>query len=192
MTKYLLFIYRIVKGNIGMKTPVLETVRLVLRPFCMEDAQDVFECWECDPDVAKYMFWESHNDINKTVDWVRKEISKIDNDDWYRWAILSKKTGDLLGTGVIYVEEEYGKFEIAYNLGKKAWGLGDIKEAMEEVIKFAKEELGIKEIRGRCAKENPASRKVLEKLGFTYIKDIPYECIRGKNICEGKEYILKL
>ena len=49
-----------------MKTPILETDRLILRPFKEDDAIDVFECWESDPDVAKYMFWTSHNDIEKT------------------------------------------------------------------------------------------------------------------------------
>ncbi|WP_242865991.1 GNAT family N-acetyltransferase [Desnuesiella massiliensis] len=39
-----------------MKTPILETDRLLLRPFYMEDAQAVFDCWESDPDVSKYMF----------------------------------------------------------------------------------------------------------------------------------------
>lgn len=175
-----------------MKTPILETDRLVLRPFCMEDAQNVFDCWESDPEVAKYMFWESHKDINKTIEWVKKELSKIDADDWYRWAILLKETGELLGTGLIYVDEEYEKFEIAYNLGKKAWGFGYTVEAMLEVIKFAKEELKIKEIVGRHAKENIASGIVLEKLGFIYIKDIPYECNGGKNIYDGREYILEL
>lgn len=175
-----------------MRTPILETDRLILRHFCMEDAQEVFRCWESDPDVAKYMFWASHNDINKTIDWISEELRKIDADDWYRWAILSKETGELLGTGIIYVEEEYGKFEIGYNLGKKAWGFGYMTEAMWEIIKFAKEELRIEEIIGRCAKENVTSGKVLGKLGFTYIKDIPYECNMGKNQYEGKEYIWKL
>lgn len=175
-----------------MKTPILETDRLILRPFCIEDVQDVFNCWESDPDVAKYMFWTSHNDVNKTIERVEKELIKIDSDDWYRWAILSKETGDLLGTGLIYIEEEYEKFEIAYNLGKKAWGFGYATEAMREVIKFAKEDLGVKEIMGRYATENPTSGNILNKLGFSYIKDIPYECNGGKNLYEGKEYILKL
>lgn len=38
---------------------------------------------ESDPEVAKYMFWTSHNDINKTISWVKKEISKIDAYDWF-------------------------------------------------------------------------------------------------------------
>lgn len=175
-----------------MKTPILETERLILRPFCLDDAKDVYDCWESDPDVAKYMFWTSHNDINKTIDWVKREVSKINSDNWYRWAFILKTTHELLGTGVIYLEEEYDKYEIAYNLGKKAWGKGYTTEAMKEIIRFAQKNLSIKEVMGRHAKENPASGNVLIKLGFTYIKDIPYICNKGNNVYEGKEYILFL
>ena len=38
-----------------MKTPILETDRLILRPFYLEDAQEVYECWESDPNVSKYI-----------------------------------------------------------------------------------------------------------------------------------------
>lgn len=48
-----------------MNTPILETDRLKMRPFRKDDAECVFECWESDPNVAKYMFWTSHNDIQK-------------------------------------------------------------------------------------------------------------------------------
>lgn len=48
-----------------MRTPILETDRLLLRPFEKSDTKEVFEGWESDADVAKYMFWSSHNDIEK-------------------------------------------------------------------------------------------------------------------------------
>jgi len=48
------------------------------------------------------MFWTSHKDINKTVNWVSKEINKINSDDWYKWAFILKTTKELLGTGVLY------------------------------------------------------------------------------------------
>jgi ribosomal-protein-alanine N-acetyltransferase len=175
-----------------MKTPVLETERLILRPLQQGDARAVFEAWESDPKVARYMFWTSHNDINKSFEWVNEEISKISADDWYRWVFITKNAGELVGTGLLYLEAEYDKFEVSYNLSRKAWGMGYTTEAMREILRFAKEELGIKEIMGRHAKENPASGKVLEKLGFTYNKDIPYECNRGQNIYVGKEYRLTL
>lgn len=57
-----------------MKTPVLETDRLRLRPFRREDARAVFDGWEQDPDVARYMFWTSHHDIRKTEAWLDFEL----------------------------------------------------------------------------------------------------------------------
>lgn len=175
-----------------MKTSILETERLILRPLNKDDVERVFNCWESDPDVAKYMFWTSHNDINKTEKWVELEVSKIDSEDWYRWGFVEKESGLLIGTGLIYLDEEYGKFEIGYNLGKEAWGKGYATEAMREVVRFAREELGLKELVGRHAKLNISSENVLKKLGFEYVRDIPYECNRGKVIMEGKEYLLKL
>lgn len=70
-----------------MNTPVLEIERLILRPFCREDAADVLYCWESDPDVAKYMFWTSHNDIEKTKEWIDFELGQIEKHDWYRFAM---------------------------------------------------------------------------------------------------------
>jgi len=168
-----------------MRTPVLNTNRLYLRPFTVEDAQDVFDCWESDPDVAKYMFWCSHNDIEQSKKWVRKEKNKIEDADWYRFALILRENDALIGTGLIYYEEEVNCWEIAYNLGKKYWGKGYATEAMKEILSFAHDELGIEEVVGRYAKENLASGKVLRKLGFKYEKDIPYECNRGKNLREG-------
>jgi ribosomal-protein-alanine N-acetyltransferase len=169
-----------------MKTPVLETERLILRPFKMEDAKDVFEGWESDPEVAKYMTWTSHNDINKTIDWLKFETNQIEKDDWYRFALIEKETRQLVGTGLIYYSHEVLCWTIGYNLAKKCWGKGYTTEAMKEILKFAKEELGIKEMIGGYAKENPASENVMRKLGFQYEKDIPYECNNGTVMREGE------
>lgn len=89
-----------------MNTPILETQRLILRPFQAEDAVSVFDCWETDPDVAKYMFWISHSDIEKTREWITFEIGQIEKDDWYRFALVLKETNELIGTALIYYEEE--------------------------------------------------------------------------------------
>ena len=95
-----------------MKTPVLETERLLLRPFKQEDAGAVFACWESDPNVAKYMFWTSHNDIEKTKEWIQFEIGQIEKQDWYRFAVVLKDTNELIGTALIYYEEEVACWEI--------------------------------------------------------------------------------
>ena len=60
-----------------MKTLNLETDRLSLRTFETDDAQEVFECWESDLEVTKYMLWTSHNDINRTKEWIKFEVGQI-------------------------------------------------------------------------------------------------------------------
>lgn len=174
-----------------MKTPVLETERLLLRPFCEADAQRVFDCWESDPDVARYMFWSSHNDVEKTRQWTAFEVSQIPSDQWYRWAVVLKATGDLIGTGLVYYEEEYHLFEIGYNFGKEYWGHGFATETMEAIVDFAKNVLKVKELVGRYAKENPASGRVMDKLGFRYCRELPYEANEGKHRYNGVECRLK-
>lgn len=64
-----------------MKTPRIETNRLILRTFQEEDTLDVYRGWENDPEVARYMCWASHNDIEKTKSWLAFEIGQIDKED---------------------------------------------------------------------------------------------------------------
>lgn len=170
-----------------MNTPILETDRLILRPFCPEDAQEVFDCWESDPEVAKYMFWSSHNDIQKTKEWLSFEIDRISSERWFRWAVVLKADNVLIGTGLVYFDEEYGLFEVGYNFGRSYWGQGYASEAMREIIRYVKDVLKVKELVGRYAKENIASGKVMEKLGFRYCRDISYEANEGKHRYEGIE-----
>lgn len=132
-----------------MNTPILETERLILRPFKENDAINVFE------------------------------LGQVEKSDWYRFAIVLQDTGALIGTALIYYEEKVECWEIGYNLGKKYWNKGYTTEAMKKIIDFAKGQLELSQIVGRYAKENTASGNVMDKLGFKYEKDIPYECNDG-------------
>lgn len=178
--------------GINMETPVLQTDRLLLRPFCKEDTKDVFECWESDPDVAKYMFWTSHNDIKKTEKWIEFEMEQIKKTDWYRFAIVIKNTNELVGTVLIYYEDEVASWEIGYNLGKRYWSRGYATEAIKKVIEFATQELNVTEIVGRFAKENPTSGNVMKKAGFLYEKEISYVCNNGTIKRDGIQYRLTI
>jgi len=57
---------------------------------------------------------------------------------------------------------------------------------MGEILRFARENLKLKEIVGRYAKENLRSEHVMEKLGFKYFEDCNYPCNKGAIILEGK------
>lgn len=169
----------------------LETERLVLREIRNEDVFPIFECWMRDEDVSRYMWWKASNDINAAKEFVRFELGNLRNDKWNRWIIIKKDTKEIIGTCLIFYNQETRHFDVSYNLGKKNWGKGYVTEAMKEAMKYGAEVLGIKEYVTSCAKENKASARVLEKLGFRYEKEIPYECNGGEIKTIGKLYRLR-
>lgn len=84
-----------------MMTPVLETEKLYLRPIKATDINEIFDCWMQDEDISRYMYWKASTDINVTKDFVKSELLKITSDLWFRWIIILKKTGKIIGTCLI-------------------------------------------------------------------------------------------
>lgn len=170
-----------------MKTPRIETNRLLLREIQETDINDIFSCWMQDEDVSRYMWWKASCDIAETQSFVRFEMEKIENEKWNRWIIVLKETGKIIGTCLVFYNEDDDEshWDISYNLGKQYWGNGYITEAMKEVIWFAENELGMEECVTAYAKVNTGSANVLHKLGFIDEAEIPYECSGGDIITEG-------
>lgn len=82
-------------------------------------------------------------------------------------------------------------WDISYNLGKEFWGVGYAAEAMRTVLQYAVEMMNVREIIAIHAAENPASGRVLHKLGFQYEKEVPFECNGGEIVTTGKYYRFK-
>jgi len=172
------------EGN--MITPKLETDRLILREIHSDDTEAIFSCWMQDENVSKYMWWKASDDINEAKGFVKFELGNLENDKWNRWIIVLKSTNEIIGTCLIFFNDEEGHWDISYNLGKKFWSNGYATEAMSAVMKYAVKVMKIKEISTTYAIENSASGYVLQKLGFEFIKEVPYECNGGDIVTMGR------
>lgn len=173
-----------------MKTPMLETERLLLRPLTIDDAESVFANWTSDPDVAKFMRWELHKNISETREWLLSEEALIESDRIYDWGFILKDTGELIGSGGLVFQEGKGMYELGYNLMRKYWNKGLATEAAQRIIDFGKETL--KQNRFFCchAMDNPSSGKVMTKVGFRYQNDGVYYSWNQERKFESKEYLL--
>jgi RimJ/RimL family protein N-acetyltransferase len=78
--------------------------------------------------------------------------------------------------GNIVCWEQDGEREVGYWLGKEYWGKGIATKALREFLKQVK----IRPLVAHVVKHNIASRRVLEKCGFTFIRE------------EVEEFVLKL
>jgi ribosomal-protein-alanine N-acetyltransferase len=174
-----------------MTTPSVETSRIILRPLKISDAGTIFTNWASDPEVSKYMRWDTHKTVDVTIEWLTLEEKNIDKDDSYSWGFVLKETGGLIGSGGLLYNSEYEMFEVGYVIMKKYWGMGLATEAARACVDFAFNELDQNKLHVRHAKENIASGRVIEKLGFVYQSDGKYSSFDGKRITESREYILE-
>ena len=175
-----------------MRTPILETKRLILRPLSVDDAEVIYKNWTSDPDVAKFMRWERHKDVSETREWLSAEEEWVESNEVYSWGFVLKETGELIGSGGLVFIETKGMYELGYNVMKKYWGLGIATEASEKIMEYGINELKQKQFYCCHAKDNPASGKVMMKVGFVYQNDGEYFSWDKTRRFECKEYILKV
>ena len=152
--------------NLGTKR--LETDRLILRKAKSDDYKDAFKNWGNSNLVDKYVTWTKHKNINVTKELYDEWINEYD-DKTYRWIIEDKKSHEAIG--MIGLSKKFlssSTCEVAYCLGDKFWNKGIMSEALKEVIRFLFLECDAKTIWAEFLENNPASGKVMEKVGMKY------------------------
>ena len=96
-------------------TITLETDRLILRRFTMNDAQAMYENWAFDPEVTKYLSWPAHNSQDITAMVLADWIAHYEEIDYYQWAIVLKNIDMPVGSiSVVHHDDRLGKMEIGY------------------------------------------------------------------------------
>jgi len=152
-----------------MGTVTLETERLVLRRFTMDDCPAAYRNWTGDERVTKYLRWPAHEDISVTQSVIEGWIRAYGSDSFYQWAIVPKEKGEPVGTiSVVDMDGRTEKMHIGYCLGYDWWNKGYATEAFSKVIEFLFEKVGARRIESQHDPENAASGKVMEKCGLRY------------------------
>lgn len=173
-----------------MKTPIIETERMILRPLSVTDANDIYERWTSDDRVAKYVKWCTHSSVNDTIEWLEVEENHILSDKTYQWGFTLKDSGYLLGCGGISFNEKEGVFELGYNIMYKCWNQGYTTEAAKAILEFAVKELKQREFVAYHAVDNPASGAVMRKCGFVYENNVIHIKLDGVTSYDTKKYRL--
>ena len=145
----------------------IETDRLILRRFKIEDADVMYRNWASDDEVTKYLTWPTHANVNVTRAVLEDWIQKYNNPDYYNWAIELKQIGELIGNlSVVKHEEKTGSATIGWCMGKRWWGQRIMPEAARAVLQFLFEEVGFNRIAAQHDKENAKSGRVMQKIGM--------------------------
>ncbi len=148
-------------------TQKIETHRLVLRLFTIDDADDMFSNWASDPEVTRFLTWPPHSSADVTRKVLNSWVSRYGDGGYFQWAIEWKETGTVIGSiAVVKLEEAIESAEIGYCLGRKFWGRGIMSEALRAVMDYLFDTVGLNRITAGHDVNNPKSGRVMEKAGM--------------------------
>ena len=166
----------------------LETERLILRPFELKDAEDMFYGWASDDEVTQYLTWNSHKTIETTLDIINLWIEQYEKPERINFAIELKENKKVIG-GIDVVGYIDGVPVIGYNLSKKYWNYGYMTEACKKVIEHLFS-IGHNVIRIDALVDNVASNKVIKKCGGVYQETYEETFTQKNKIVQINRYLI--
>ena len=142
---------------------VIETDRLGLRRFEASDARAFYELNKV-PEVIRYTGDRPFSSPEEARDFLFA-YDAYDKWGFGRWAVVLKETDQFIGFSGFKRHSEY--IDLGYRIDKRYWGNGFATESAGACVEYGFGQLEFGEVVGRVAKQNIASIRVLEKLGFT-------------------------
>lgn len=178
---------------------IIETERLILRPFEESDAESVYE-YAKDPDVGPIAGWPVHTSTENSREIIRNVLAVPET-----YAICLKPSNKAIGAVGLMIGDKSNigindrEGEIGYWLGKPFWGQGIMPEAVRELIRHAFADLKLETLWCGYFEGNIKSKRAQEKCGFVYHhtnKDIHWKLmddIRTEHITrlERKAWLLR-
>lgn len=173
-------------------TQTLHTPRLLLRPAVREDAQPMFENWARDPEVTRYLTWPPHSSVEVSLMVIDSWITAYQQPDTYQWMIALKDAPDCpIGSiSVVNQNTQIAKAEIGYCIGQKWWHQGIVSEALQAVMDFLFDEVGMNRIEARHDPRNPHSGGVMRKCGMQYEGTTRQADRNNQGLCDASIYAL--
>lgn len=147
---------------------ILETKRLILRPWEETDAPDLY-FYACSPEVGPKAGWPVHTSVEDSCDIIRNVLSAPET-----YAVIPKDSGHAVGSIGLMIGNNSNiglpdtEAEIGYWIGVPFWGLGMIPEALHEILRHGFIDIGLEKIWCGYYDGNLKSKRVQEKCGFTY------------------------
>lgn len=159
---------------------MIETERLILRHWRVDDAQALYK-YASDDRVSELALWPTHTSIEMS----REVIEGIFIPNPYCFAIILKESDEPIGCiGLVPAGDEHHEIvdterEIGYWVGLPCWNMGLTTEALETLIAYCRETMGLTSLLITTDANNIASQKVAEKCGFHFIDNYFYDGVKS-------------
>ena len=164
----------------------IETCRLKLRPFVLEDCDSLYKNLTSNQKISDALCLDFHKHISETYKQLENWQNEYLNVNFYKWAIQLKNNDACIGLIELHeLQEDKGCCEIGFWIASDYRLQGFASEAAIAVLNFTFETLRFSEVCALCEKENLAVVKVFEKLGMHHTGTLQRHILTPK--CEIKD-----
>jgi RimJ/RimL family protein N-acetyltransferase len=155
---------------------ILKTERLILREFDEGDAA-AFYVLGSDPAIIRFTGDPTRlTSLKQALDVLcSRPLADYRKYGFGRWACVHKESGEVIGFAGLKYLEDLKEVDIGYRLLPSYWGAGLATEAGRAALDYGFADLHLEEIIGLADPENVASVRVLEKLGMSFDRMMPYQ-----------------
>lgn len=147
---------------------ILETERLLLREFELSDAQAMYDL-NSDPEVVRWTGDPPFDSVSQAREFLQN-YKDYETNGYGRWPVIDKEKNEFVGWCGLKLNEQ-NLVDLGYRFFRKDWGKGYATESARACLGYGFLALGMDEIIGRVARQNPASGRVLEKIGMRFWKE---------------------
>jgi [ribosomal protein S5]-alanine N-acetyltransferase len=148
--------------------PTLETKRLILRPFTLQDAPVVHDLVSAREIADTTLAIPHPYEQGMAEAWIGSQQKGFDEGNSVHFAITVRESSQLVGSIGLQIHPIHSYAEMGYWVGVPYWGRGYCTEAVGAVIEYGFEEKGLNRIFAVHFKRNPASGRVMQKNGMVY------------------------
>ncbi|MDR0724704.1 MAG: GNAT family N-acetyltransferase [Prevotellaceae bacterium] len=150
-------------------TQIIDTERLTLRAFCYMDDEDMLTYWISDHKIQSLYSEPVYTTKKEVKELLNTYICSYEKPDYYRWAIVEKKSNLCIGQIAIFLVDNKNHFcEIEYALGSKFHRKGYASEAVKAILDFCFIKVNFHKVQVSHKEGNIASQGVIKKSNFTY------------------------
>lgn len=145
-----------------------ETDRLIIKPTSIEDADLIYLIMNS-PKFMKYVGDRKINSIQDAKEYIQNKIlPQLYSVGYSNYSMIIKKNGEKIGICGLYHREGIEGVDLGFGLLPEYEGFGYAYEASRQLVNVAFTEFRFQEIKAITAKENYASQKLLQRLGFEF------------------------
>ena len=164
----------------------LETEGLFLRPMGSRHLSQILDVWT-QPEVRRHLWGDRVISEETAALEIVRSKETFRSSGFGHWAVRRRENRRVIGSCAVLRIPHTEQLELVYCIDTALWNNGYGTQAARAVVAHAFDELRLPVIHGRCARDNIASLRVLEKIGMRPGRPHPHRDCEGAHLSISRD-----